>query len=108
MRLASTPAAAHSMRWVSSRWLISSENMSTGVRLATAAWATMPSANEVLWVGIIDSPARYRWLGESTAMHLTGAEVTARILVIARLAIRPVNRRAGAASRRAALRGRRN
>ena len=48
IRVASTRASEHSMRWVSSRWLISSENTSTGTRACTAACFTMPRAKLVL------------------------------------------------------------
>ena len=37
IRLASTGASEQSIRWVSSRWLISRENSSTGTRAWTAA-----------------------------------------------------------------------
>ena len=45
IRLASTRASEHSRRWVSSRWLISRENSSTGLFSLIPAWATMPRAN---------------------------------------------------------------
>ena len=31
---------------------------------------------KLLCVGIIDLPAKYKWLGESTSMHFTGTEDT--------------------------------
>ena len=48
IRVASTRASEHSRRWVSSRWLISSENSSTGLLSLIPAWATMPRAKLVL------------------------------------------------------------
>src|SRR5256885_9633799 len=80
----STFASAAMRRSVTSMLLISREKKSTGLLTLTAAWRAMPSAKAVLCVGIIDAPARYRWFGESTVMHLTGTEATGRIAVITR------------------------
>jgi hypothetical protein len=52
--------------------LISSEKMALAMLCRTDALRAKSIAAVELWVGIIASPARYRWSGLSTVTHRTG------------------------------------